>query len=99
MQVVFTSTLLLSLFFECLLDGLYLLGDGREHSLLQTVELIKASPGTDLAETNKDTTHGLEVKCLITVEDQHKATQLVTKGFHRLCLSSSSRTYRLIQKK
>ena len=67
-------TLLLSLFLECLLDGLYLLGDSREHSFLQTVELIKASPGTDLAQTNEDTTHGLEVKCLITVEDQHKAT-------------------------
>ena len=63
---------------ECLLDGLDLLGDSRQHSLLQTVELIKASPRPHLTQTDKDTPHGLEVKCLITVEDEDKATELVT---------------------
>lgn len=78
---------------ESLLYGLDLLGDSRQHPLLQSVELIEASPGTNLTKTNKDTAHGLEVKGLVTVEDQHKSTQLVTKSLHRLCLSRSSRAY------
>ena len=67
---------------QCLLDGLDLLGDGRQHSLLQTVELIEAAPGSHLTQTDKDTSHGLEVKRLITVEDEDKATKLMTKSLH-----------------
>ena len=81
-ELINGDTLLLSMFLESLLYGLDLLGDGRQHSLFQSVELVKAAPGPNLAQTNKDTPHGLEVKCLITVEDQHKATQLMTKGLH-----------------
>ena len=66
------------MFFERLLDGLDLLGDGREHPLFKTVELVKATPGSDLTQTDKDTTHGLEVKRLVTVEDQNKTTHLMT---------------------
>lgn len=44
------------------LNVLNLLGDSREHSLLQTVELIKASPRSHLAKTHKNTTHGLRGK-------------------------------------
>lgn len=41
------------------LDVLDLLRDGRKHSFFQTVELVKAAPGTHLAQTHKDATHGL----------------------------------------
>lgn len=34
----------------------------------------------------------LEVKCLITAENQDKAAKLVTKSFDRLSLSCASRT-------
>ena len=46
-------------FSEWQLNGLYLLWHSWQHSLLQTVELIKAAPGTNLTETYKDTAHGL----------------------------------------
>lgn len=44
------------------LDVLDLLGDSREHSLLQTVKLIKTAPCSHLAQTHEDTTHGLGKK-------------------------------------
>ena len=81
-ELINSGTLLLSMFLESLLYGLDLLGDSRQHPLFQSVELVKAAPGPNLTETNKDTPHGLEVKRLITVEDQHKATQLMTKSLH-----------------
>lgn len=42
------------------LDVLDLLGDSGEHSLLQTVELVKAAPSSHLTQTHEDTTHGLK---------------------------------------
>lgn len=42
------------------LDVLHLLGDSRQHSLLQTVELVEAAPGSHLTQTHEDTTHGLK---------------------------------------
>ena len=53
-------TLHMSLLLQGLLDGLDLLGHSREHPLLQAVELIKAAPRSHLAETDKDSTHGLQ---------------------------------------
>lgn len=44
------------------LDVLDLLGDGRQHSLFQTVELVEAAPGSYLAQTHEDTAHGLKKK-------------------------------------
>lgn len=35
----------------------------------------------------------LEVKSLITIEHQHKSSQLMTKSFHGFRLASASRTY------
>lgn len=35
-----------------------------------------------LAETNKDTAHGLEVKGLVTVEHQDETAELVTQSLH-----------------
>ena len=51
--------------------------------------MIKIPPNlkTNLAETNKNSAHGLEVKGLITVEHKHKATQLVAQSLDRLCLA------------
>ena len=46
------------------LDGLNLYGHCRQYGLLQTVELIKAAPGTALDQTNEDATHGLDVQAL-----------------------------------
>ncbi len=45
-----------------------------------------------LAEPNEDAAHGLEIERLVTVEDQHEATQLVAQRLHRLRLASSSRS-------
>lgn len=42
------------------LDVLDLLGDGRQHSLLQTIELVKTAPSANLTQSHKDTTHGLK---------------------------------------
>lgn len=54
------------------LDVLDLLRDGREHSLLQTVELVKAAPGAHLAETHEDATHGLEKTEVRVFKNQDK---------------------------
>ena len=55
-------TCIVAAFSEWQLNGLYLLWHSWQHSLLQTVELIKAAPGANLAETYKDTAHGLGKK-------------------------------------
>ena len=49
---------------ECRLYGLDLHGDGREHCLLQSVELIKAAPGATLDQANEYASHGLDVYTL-----------------------------------
>lgn len=54
------------------LDVLHLLGNGREHSLFQTVELVEAAPCSHLAQTHKDTTHGLKEKRFINLNDQYE---------------------------
>ena len=72
---------------ETLLDGLDLLRDGTEDTLLETIELVEASPRADLTETDEDTTHCLEVERLVTAEDQDEATELNTEGLDRLRLT------------
>lgn len=42
------------------LDALNLLRNCREHSLLQSVELIKAAPRAHLAKSHKDASHCLQ---------------------------------------
>lgn len=44
------------------LDVLDLLRHSRKHSLFQTVELVKATPGSNLAQAHEDPTHGLRRK-------------------------------------
>ena len=63
---------------QTLLDRLHLLGDGTENSLLQSIELIKASPCTDLTKANEDTTHGLEIEGFVATENQDETSQLNT---------------------
>ena len=46
------------------LDGLDLHGDGREHGLLQSVELIEAAPGPTLDDPNEDPSHALHINTL-----------------------------------
>ena len=43
-----------------LLDALHLLRHGRQHPLLQAVELVKAAPGPHLAEPHEDAAHRLK---------------------------------------
>merc|ERR1711990_533172 len=76
------------------LDGLDLLGHRGQCSLLQSVELVKTSPGSHLAETNKDPSHGLEVKGLVAVEDEDEPPQLITQSLHSLRLAGTSGTKR-----
>lgn len=47
---------------QCHLNILDLLGDSRQHSLLQTVKFVKAAPSAHLAQTHEDTTHGLKTR-------------------------------------
>lgn len=65
---------------KTLLDSLYLLRDGTQNAFLQTIELVEAPPSSDLAKTNKDTTHSLEVECLITTKNKDEATKLDTES-------------------
>lgn len=72
---------------ETLLDTLDLLGDGTENAFLKTIELVETSPRAHLTETDEDTTHGLQVKCLVATEDKDEATQLYTKSLYGLRLA------------
>ena len=64
---------------ETLLDTLDLLCDSRQDTLLETVELIETAPGSDLTQTNENTTHGLEVESLVTAENEDESTELHAK--------------------
>ena len=54
---------------QCCLDGLDLHGDSRKHCFFETVELIKASPGAALDQTNEYPAHRLDINAFITVEN------------------------------
>ena len=72
---------------KTLLDALDLLRDGTEDTFLETVELVEAAPRADLAKTDEDTSHGLEVECLVATEDQDETSQLHTESLDRLGLA------------
>ena len=65
---------------QCCLDGLDLHRDGREHCLLETVELIKASPSTTLDQTYEYPAHWLYINAFITVEHQHLCEWFIWKN-------------------
>jgi hypothetical protein len=69
---------------QSLLDGLHLLTDSTKNAFFQTIELVEASPCSDLAQTNEDTTHSLEIKCLVTTKHEHEPAELNTESFDRL---------------
>lgn len=69
---------------KTLLNALNLLRNRGQDALLETIELVEATPSTDLAETNEDTPHRLKVKRLVAAEDQNEATQLNSQRFDRL---------------
>jgi len=52
-----------------LLNALHLLRHGRQHPLLQAVELVEAAPRAHLAEPHEDPPHRLEIKGFIAVEN------------------------------
>ena len=65
--------------FEAVLDGLDLHGHGREHRLLQAVELIKAAPSSTLHQAHEDATHGLHVNALV---DRQTHSTIIDSGFY-----------------
>lgn len=79
-------------FSETSLNDQNLLRAGREHTFLQSVKLVEAAPSTDLAETDEDATHCVEVEGFVAVEHQDKETELRTKGFNGLSLACSCGT-------
>lgn len=68
---------------KTLLDTLHLLRDGTEDTFLETIELVEASPSSDLTETNEDTSHGLEIKSLVATENQDETSKLHPKRLYR----------------
>eukprot|EP00968_Pinguiococcus_pyrenoidosus_P008406 scaffold602_cov298-Pinguiococcus_pyrenoidosus.AAC.10 len=72
---------------ETLLNGQDLLTDRAQNPLLETIEFVKASPGSDLAEAHKDAPHGRVVEGLVTVEHQGPQAQEAAQAFHALRLT------------
>lgn len=71
------------------LDREDLLRDSGEHTLFKSIELIEATPGADLAETDEDATHRVAIERLITVKDEDEATELGAQGLHRFSLTGT----------
>ena len=76
------------------MNRLNLLRDGRQHPLLQTIELVEATPRADLTQADEDAAHGLEVEGLVAVEDEDESAELVAQSFHGFGLSRSGGTER-----
>jgi hypothetical protein len=68
---------------ETELNALDLLRDGREDALLESVELVEASPSADLAETDEDAAHRLEVERLVAAKHEDEATELDSQRLDR----------------
>lgn len=77
---------------QSFLDRLDLLRNRRQHALFQSIELVETSPGTDLAQTDKDAAHRLEVERFVAVEDQHETAQLMAQGFDGLRFTGAGRS-------
>ncbi len=71
---------------------MHLLTDGGKNSLFQSIEFVETTPCANLAESDKDTTHSLEIERLITTEYEHKSAQLKAKGLDGFCLARTGRT-------
>lgn len=64
-----------------------LLRNSWQYSFLESVELIKATPCTYLTKTYEDSSHGLEIEAVVTVEDQYVSSKTAAKHFNRLSFS------------
>ena len=59
----------LSFFLKTGLDGEDRLRNSGKHAFLKSIEFVEAAPGTDLAETDENTTHCIAIESFITIED------------------------------
>ena len=66
---------------QTLLYALHLLTNSTQNPLLQSIELVKASPSADLTQSDEDTTHGLEVERLVATEDQELHCPTIVNPF------------------
>ena len=80
----------LAAFFESRLDLENLLRYCREHTLLESVELVEATVRADLTQTDENTSHRLPVESLITIEDESEAAKHGSQSLYRLGLSGTS---------
>jgi hypothetical protein len=64
---------------QTLLDRLHLLRDSTKNPLLQSIELVKASPCTDLTKADEDTAHSLEIEGFVATENEDETSQLYTQ--------------------
>ena len=72
---------------QTLLDGLDLLRYGTENSLFKPIELVEATPGSNLTEADEYAAHCLEIKRFVATEYKNKTTKLNAKSFHRFGFS------------
>lgn len=68
--------------FETGLNDQDLLGDSGQHSLFESVELVKAAPSADLAKTDKDPAHSIAIERLVTVENKNVPSKLRAQSLH-----------------
>jgi hypothetical protein len=61
---------------QTLLDALDLLRYCTKDSFFKSIELVKTTPSSDLAQADKYTTHRLKIKSFITAEHQNKSPKL-----------------------
>jgi len=73
------------------LDALNLLRDCTEDPLLQSIELVEASPRSDLAQSDEDPSHRLEVEGFVAAEDEDESSELDSESLDGFGLSWRAR--------
>jgi hypothetical protein len=63
------------------LDALNLLRDGTQNTFFQPIELVEASPSSDLTYSEENSSHRFEIESVIATEYQHKSTELTSQSF------------------
>jgi len=74
---------------ECLSDLENLLGDHRQHFDLNTIELIKTSPGTSLGQAGEECVHEVEIDLVRAVEHNTVSGNSFGQILSRLSLTST----------
>jgi hypothetical protein len=67
--------------------------DSTKDAFFQTIEAVEATPGSNLAPTNEDTTYGLEIERLVATKYEHKSAELNAESFDELGLPYVMKTY------